>query len=96
MRGYECTVPVVDTAIAERGQFDAIMHEWLAPLVDRIGTLERENGRREQERAEAAKARVAELQAEAVPAPASAAPTVVVAAGAGSFLARVRRALGGG
>jgi len=41
-----------DTAITARGQLDAIMREWLAPLVDRIGTLERENGRLEAEREE--------------------------------------------
>ena len=78
-----------DTAITARGQLDAIMHEWLAPLVDRIGTLERENGRLEQERdtqadtiaelrrrAEAAEAALAAASAPpAAPQPPSAAPT---------------------
>ena len=41
---------VADTAMTARGQLDAVMQQWLAPLVDRIGKLERENGRLEQER----------------------------------------------
>jgi hypothetical protein len=54
------------TALAARGQLDAIMHEWLAPLVDRIGNLGRENGRLEAERDELrrrAEAAEAELSA---------------------------------
>jgi len=72
------TASATATAIAARGQLDAVMQEWLAPLVDRIGKLERENGRLEQERDGQADT-IAELRrraevAEAALAVASAAP----------------------
>jgi hypothetical protein len=62
--GHEAAVTDAATAMTANGraQLDAIMHEWLAPLIDRIATLERENGRLEAEqdelrrRAEAAEA----------------------------------------
>ena len=100
---------VTDTAIAARGQLDAIMHEWLAPLVDRIGNLERENGRLEGERDQAQQERdrlrveVEELRRQASPAPPSEAPTILVMTEppeaqkpAQSFWQRIRRLVGGG
>jgi hypothetical protein len=91
-----------------RAQLEAIRDEWLAPLVDRIGNLERENGRLEAERdelrrrAEAAEAERDELRQQAVPQPASAAPTQTTAAAtpappapAGGFWQRARRVFGG-
>jgi excisionase family DNA binding protein len=38
------TVTVAAISVAGRAQLDAIMQEWLAPLIDRIATLEREAG----------------------------------------------------
>jgi predicted ArsR family transcriptional regulator len=57
-------------APAARAQMGAIYDEWLAPLVDRVGALERENGRLEAAR-DALRAEVARLNAaaEAPPAP---------------------------
>jgi DNA-binding transcriptional MerR regulator len=102
------TATVTDTAMTARGQLDAIMHEWLAPLVDRIGNLERENGRLEAERdelrrrAEAAEAERDALRHQAAPQPLQEAPplpthrdTPDAPAPAGGFWARVRRAFGG-
>ena len=91
-----------------RSQLDAIMQEWLSPLVDRIGNLERENGRLEAEReelrrrAEAAEAERDQLRQQASPPPPSAAPTPSAATAtpeapgaAQGFWQRVRRAFGG-
>jgi DNA-binding transcriptional MerR regulator len=104
------TATVTDTAIAARGQLDAVMQEWLAPLVDRIGKLERENGRLEQERDSQAETiddlrrQLAEAQSAppAAPPPPSATPTPSAAmdtpeapAPAQGFWRRVRRACGG-
>ena len=99
-----------DTAIAARGQLDAVMQEWLAPLVDRIGKLERENGRLEQERDSQAETiaalrrQLAEARSAppAAPQPASAAPppsayddAPIAPAPVQGFWRRVRRVFGG-
>ena len=63
-----------------RAQLEAIRDEWLAPLVDRIGNLERENGRLEAERdelrrrAEAAEAEQDALRSQTAPQPPGEAP----------------------
>jgi excisionase family DNA binding protein len=55
-RGHDNMVTDTDTAMtapalsSATAQMEAIRDQWLLPLVDRIGTLERENGRLEQER----------------------------------------------
>src|SRR5215204_5469066 len=55
-RGHDNIATDTDTAMAApalssaTAQMEAIRDQWLMPLVDRIGTLERENGRLEQER----------------------------------------------
>jgi hypothetical protein len=54
------TAPALSSATA---QMEAIRDQWLLPLVDRIGALERENGRLEQERDQVTRERDA-LQAE--------------------------------
>jgi excisionase family DNA binding protein len=57
------TAPALSSATA---QMEAIRDQWLLPLVDRIGSLERENGRLEQERDQVTRERDAlraELQA---------------------------------
>jgi excisionase family DNA binding protein len=55
-RGHDNTATATDTAMtapalsSATAQMEAIRDQWLMPLVDRIGALERENGRLEQER----------------------------------------------
>jgi excisionase family DNA binding protein len=55
-RGHDNMVTDTDTAMtapalsSATAQMEAIRDQWLMPLVDRIGTLERENGRLENER----------------------------------------------
>src|SRR5829696_2395236 len=55
-RGHDNMVTDTDTAMAApalssaTAQMEAIRDQWLMPLVDRIGVLERENGRLENER----------------------------------------------
>jgi excisionase family DNA binding protein len=55
-RGHDNTATDADTAMtapalsSATAQMEAIRDQWLMPLVDRIGTLERENGRLENER----------------------------------------------
>ena len=49
--GHDATgrdAPSVTVTPAALAQLEAIRDQWLAPLVDRIGTLERENGRLEE------------------------------------------------
>jgi hypothetical protein len=70
------TAPALSSATA---QMEAIRDQWLMPLVDRIGELEREHGRLETERDQAVRERDAlraELAAaqEATPPPETATP----------------------
>ena len=53
----EATTRVPMVSDAARAQLAAIRDEFVAPLVDRIGSLERENGRLEAERDQAARER---------------------------------------
>jgi len=79
--------PPVAVSDAARAQLAAIRDEWVAPLVDRIGALERENGRLEAERDQAARERDdlrAEIERVRTVPPVSEAPTAPPAAPGGA------------
>ena len=84
-RGHDTTATDADVAMtapalsSATAQMEAIRDQWLMPLVDRIGELEREHGRLETERDQAVRERDAlraELAAaqEATPSPETATP----------------------